>query len=491
MHIPLFAAAAVLAFPPAVLYAPNPTPVTKAEASPVAANPTITVSTYNVCKKECGTGRWAWKKRVPKLAKTIASSRSDIVGVQEAYGMTNLLSKHLTKYGYEQAGTSAGTQGCGAGCVQESHIFYNTRTVTPTPLTIPNPQKPEPCLKYPDGNGGVLPEPVSPGLPPTKPVPPTPPDTKNPDYRTLYEQYLTDSRLYEQNLAQYETQYAQWQDAKTDYLQRKETWKTDKREWATTYRVNKCSLYDPWPATRDGSVGYPSLKTLTGENLWKGTRTERLAGWAILTYTPTNTQILTATAHLPPEKLRATETTRKRAAEGLTRHVADIREQFGAPNLPTFLAVDLNSFHERQPRGAQYLVEQAGYLDGWEARKHTNGAYNTVNYSGVQRNPFPAKPIKSYNNTPARIDYVFNNHTFTPKTYEVALKLRGGYFDNAWRASDHNLVRTVWAIPSEYQFVTGERVTEGETAGTRIDTSMLHPTVKAWLAKPWIQLTPT
>lgn len=440
---------------------------------------TITVSTYNICKQECGRGQWAWRKRIPKVARTILASDSDVVAIQEAYRMTRPLMKILSRHGYVQAGTQSGTDGCGAGCVQESHILYNSRTISATPLLIPSPPEPEPCRIFPDGSTGEVPAPTHTEpqpVAPVEPIAPTKKDTKE------YREYEEAMQRYKVDLDAYQQQYNEWVQDEAAYQQAYATWKSQARQLRVQYRENDCELYDPWPATRDGSTGYPSLKLLSEE--WRGTATERLAAWAVLTDNATSTQFMVATAHMPPEKTPGAEATRRAATRAFLGHLAEVRSGFGAPNMPTFLAGDLNSFEERQPKGAHWIVQQAGFVDAWRAPKKINRNFNTVNYTGMQRDPFPAKPIRSRNGTPARIDYVFNNAGFEPLSYEVMLRLKGGRFDRAFQGSDHNLVRTVWAIPGSYSPAATQQLA---MEGKRAATDVVHAN-EAWLAKPYFHL---
>ena len=101
---------------------------------------------------------------------------------------------------------------------------------------------------------------------------------------------------------------------------------------------------------------------------------------------------------------------------------------------------DFNSYQRRQPHGAQQVLADAGLIDGYSAPVKVNGNYSTVNYTPKTRKfkGFPPRPYFYARNT-TRIDYIFSS--VAPRRHEVVLHLTGnGLFDNAYRASDHNMV---------------------------------------------------
>jgi hypothetical protein len=109
---------------------------------------------------------------------------------------------------------------------------------------------------------------------------------------------------------------------------------------------------------------------------------------------------------------------------------------------------DLNSFAARQPRGAQWVFEQAGFIDSFRAARRINARYPTANYTPLTRqwDGFPPEPQK-YARAASRIDYILGRNGVMPLRYEVFLTLRNGRFDNRFRGSDHNLVLASLALP--------------------------------------------
>jgi endonuclease/exonuclease/phosphatase family metal-dependent hydrolase len=101
---------------------------------------------------------------------------------------------------------------------------------------------------------------------------------------------------------------------------------------------------------------------------------------------------------------------------------------------------DFNSYRRRQPNGAQQVLADSGMIDGYAAPVKVNASNSTVNYTPRTRKykGFPPRPYY-YGSDTTRIDYVFS--TVAPQRHEVVLHLHGdGKFDNAYRASDHNMV---------------------------------------------------
>ncbi len=108
----------------AALPAPLGSPVLHA-----AQAPAITVATYNICKRTCGSGRYDWRHRRSAVARSIAASGADVVAVQEAAGTVRQVASRLRSRGYALVTTS--TDGCGRGCTQDSFVFVRTSTVAP------------------------------------------------------------------------------------------------------------------------------------------------------------------------------------------------------------------------------------------------------------------------------------------------------------------------------------------------------------------------
>jgi len=93
------------------------------------SGPEITVATYNVCKKTCGGGRFAWQHRRHAVVRNIAASGAQVVAVQEAAGTVRWLARRLGRHGYVLANRS--TAGCGRGCTRDSFVFYRSDVLEP------------------------------------------------------------------------------------------------------------------------------------------------------------------------------------------------------------------------------------------------------------------------------------------------------------------------------------------------------------------------
>lgn len=278
-----------------------------------AEGPAITVATYNICKRTCGSGRYAWQQRRSAVVRSIAASGADVVAVQEAAGTVRQVAQGLRGRGYALVTTSTG--GCGRGCTQDSFVFVRTATVAPM------------------GQGGA------------------------------------------------------------------------------------------------------TLSAISGVQ-WTGTF-DRGWSWAYLVHRATGSRFLVASIHLPNGKNSRMEQLRRASATGVVSALRNNAAARGLAGIPTVIAGDLNSFARRQPRGAQYVLEQAGFRDVHAAPDRRNAKVPTVNVTGRYRNPFPARPFRF--RSPARLDYVLFDRG-TPLHYEVFLRLRGGRFDDRYRGSDHNMV---------------------------------------------------
>jgi endonuclease/exonuclease/phosphatase family metal-dependent hydrolase len=131
-----------------------------------------------------------------------------------------------------------------------------------------------------------------------------------------------------------------------------------------------------------------------------------------------------------------------RAIPGFLR---DQRDGLGVSGVPILIMGDLNSYWQRQPRGAQWILGKHGFRDAYTAKKRINPEVPTINVTSTRRNPFPAKPFRF--DKPARLDYVLFDRG-KARRYEVHVRLKGGRFDNRYRSSDHNLVRATLRLPS-------------------------------------------
>jgi endonuclease/exonuclease/phosphatase family metal-dependent hydrolase len=214
------------------------------------------------------------------------------------------------------------------------------------------------------------------------------------------------------------------------------------RDWRT-YRCRDFLGYSP---TQDVGVGMASQRELTGMG-W-GPIQDRNVSWAYLQDIATGGVFLAVSVHLPTEKTTKGEDVRQSVARALPGWIDSLNADRGLTGVPALIMGDLNSYATRQPRGAQWILGQAGFVDAFEAPDRVNPRYGTVNYTPRIRkwDGFPPKPFR-YANEASRIDYVLGKNGVLPLRHEVVLHLRGGKFDPDYRGSDHNLVRTQLSLP--------------------------------------------
>lgn len=146
----------------------------------------------------------------------------------------------------------------------------------------------------------------------------------------------------------------------------------------------------------------------------------------------------------------ATEAGRVAFAEALTPWTNQLTETRGLTGIPMFIAGDLNSYKQRQPRGAQQILENNGWSDAYNtATTRVGERYATINVTPQTRrfNGFPPKPFRySKKREPSRIDYIFSKNA-TPVYYETVVRLnRNGTFNEQLRISDHNAVIAKYAL---------------------------------------------
>ena len=214
------------------------------------------------------------------------------------------------------------------------------------------------------------------------------------------------------------------------------------RDW----RTYRCRDFLGYSATQDVGVGMGSQRELTGIG-W-GPIQDRNVSWAYLQDIATGGVFLAVSVHLPTEKTAKGEDVRQSVARALPGWIDSLNADRGLTGVPVLIMGDLNSYAARQPRGAQWILGQAGYVDAFEAPDRLNARFGTVNYTPRIRkwDGFPPKPFK-YAREASRIDYVFATNGVVPLRHEVTLHLVGGKFDPAYRGSDHNLVRTQLSLP--------------------------------------------
>jgi endonuclease/exonuclease/phosphatase family metal-dependent hydrolase len=167
--------------------------------------------------------------------------------------------------------------------------------------------------------------------------------------------------------------------------------------------------------------------------------------WAYLRGRNGTGTFLAIAAHLPTQKDAAHENDRVVWANALTGWVQAMNAQRGI-TAPTILMADVNSYAFRQPQGAQFVLEQAGWRDAYvTAQKKLGARYATINVTPSTRNAagFPRKPYAySSKRAPTRIDYIFTLGAATATEYETVVRLlANGTFDPLYRGSDHNMIR--------------------------------------------------
>lgn len=195
------------------------------------------------------------------------------------------------------------------------------------------------------------------------------------------------------------------------------------------------------------AVGMGSQRTLSGIG-W-GPIQDRNLSWAYLQDIATGTVFLAVSVHLPNEKTAAGEQVRQAVARNLPGWVEGLNAERGLAGVPVLVMGDLNSYESRQPDGAQWLLQQAGFVDAFDATQRIHARIGTVNFTPAIRQweGFPPEPFK-YTHLASRIDYIFGKNGVVPLAHEVVLHLReDGTFDPGYRGSDHNLVRAQLSLP--------------------------------------------
>jgi endonuclease/exonuclease/phosphatase family metal-dependent hydrolase len=172
----------------------------------------------------------------------------------------------------------------------------------------------------------------------------------------------------------------------------------------------------------------------------------RALAWAYFD-SPSTGPFLALSMHLSNEKVGFVERDRQVIARALKTWTNKLNNQMGINTQTTVLMADLNSFQDRQPKGAQFVLKQNGWKDAWNAPKRTNVNYSTINVTPDTRDAegFPAKPHTRWDNGPGtRIDYIFAKGPVTFTEYEVMLWTNpDGTFKKDYQASDHQAVRAV------------------------------------------------
>lgn len=440
--------------------------VSKDGKQTTAKNTTVRVASYNLCKKTCAKGANSWKNRLPKLVRNIQSSNADVVGIQEGADRAVIELVKKLPSNWALAGTHAGLGGCGYGCTQDSYIIYDKNTISEPYLAIPNTPEPAICIPHEDAAPYPVAQPVRPTYPTLEPEP-TPPTLSRTDknYEKAWADYKQAKYEWDIKKRQYDQDVANWSDTLATWQKANTAWKEANKAWNVEYRENDCDLYEDWPTVVNGNAGFAALSKIS--SFFKGAQFDRMIGWAVLTNNANQTNFLVASAHLPPEKTSTAEKTRKATAKAITAHLEQIKASFNSPTMPSIITGDLNSFHDRQPKGAQWIIERAGYKDPFDNKRERgqNWKANTINVTGIRRNPWVGPPIIAKDGTPARIDYVLGKNT-VGSNYTVWIKKNGKNFDRRYRGSDHNLIFADWQL-----------------AGSALSSEILYENGKPWTAK--------
>jgi endonuclease/exonuclease/phosphatase family metal-dependent hydrolase len=189
-------------------------------------------------------------------------------------------------------------------------------------------------------------------------------------------------------------------------------------------------------------------ESMIAAGLDEDSRTREVA-WAYLRGLNGAGPFLAISAHTTTYKEADHEASRVSFAGALSGWTDAWNAQHGVPGIPVVLMADLNSYDMRQPGGAQAVLRSSGWIDSADAPAVTNDRYSTINYNPVTgANGFPAIPYL-FNRKATRIDYVFARGPVTPVTYEVVMFLNpDGTFIPDYQASDHQMVRSVLALPA-------------------------------------------
>lgn len=349
-----------------------------------ADGPTVRVATYNVCKVSCRTGKWSWPNRRLKVAAIVGTLGADVVAVQETPTLPF------------------------RGTTQWADLAHLLRS-RGLRITSMKDGCSEGCTR--DSHLYYNPETV---------------------------EVLQDVRAPTDEPAPPQPCMKYWERRNDLHPRRHDPWYGD---W---YDLG-CQRFMDWEPTKDRSTGMVSQRAVSGL-AWGGIQDRNLS-WAFLQQRSSGQAFLAVSLHLPNEKNVAGERIRRAVASELPGWVDRLTTSVGYPDIPVVIGGDLNSYRERQPSGAQAILTRAGFTDGFDAADRVNERYATINKNGVANARYggwPDRPYK-YSRPGTRIDYVFAKR-MRPVRYEVFLRLRGGAFDERFRASDHNPVVVDWVL---------------------------------------------
>jgi len=172
----------------------------------------------------------------------------------------------------------------------------------------------------------------------------------------------------------------------------------------------------------------------------------RAVAWAYF-QSPGTGPFLAVSLHMTNEKFRLADSDRNSIARALGPWANVLNTKMGISAPTTVLMADLNSFQDRQPRGAQFTLKNMGWNDAWNAKKRINIQYSTINVTPDTRKfgGWPPKPHMRWDKgAGTRIDYIMAKGPVTFTEYEVMLWTnRDGKFNTDYQASDHQAIRAV------------------------------------------------
>lgn len=190
------------------------------------------------------------------------------------------------------------------------------------------------------------------------------------------------------------------------------------------------------------SAGHGELQDVAS-GLGVGAR--RQFSWAILESNTAPGPFLIISIHTSNQKSSKGIAQRAKIGEGFTKWVSDRLATSGLTNTPAILMGDFNSYLEREPKGMVYQLQQAGWTDVYDSAASIDDLSkraHTSSYSDSAHG-WPKKPLLSTD--PNRIDHImYIGDGVSAANYAVELHLKDdGTFDNAFRASDHLMVRSL------------------------------------------------
>ncbi len=183
------------------------------------------------------------------------------------------------------------------------------------------------------------------------------------------------------------------------------------------------------------------------------TSSARSVAWAYLKPIAGGQPFLAIALHTDNGKNPTSEASRVALASALGPWVDSMNASHGMTGTPAMLLTDLNSYAKRQPNGVQKQLVANGWIDAFTAPKRTNIEFSTINYNPAQVDGkgFPARAYRfkvTKKREATRIDYIMGyGQNLKPLDYEVVMFINSDLTFNAdYQASDHQMVKSSWAI---------------------------------------------